>query len=576
VTPPSAQAPSGWRVLAERATRLAARPGVALALPLGLAVAASWRVLPGQFQFDDFAVVVENPRVRDLAAFWRAPLLQDYLGGQRPVAELTYALNHAWGGFEPWNFHLTNLVIHLVAVVLAWAVGRQLLRLAGLARADGLATVAAGLFALHPLQSQAVSYVAQRAESLASALYLAGLLALLAADRRHPGWRAGLAWLVAAVAFLAGLGTKTIVVTLPLAWLLLAALVPSQERRAERLGWRGRLLLAAPLLAFDAFFSIRTVASLRGADVGLSVPGLTPWTYLQTQCRVVAIYLRLLVWPAGQTVDWHLEPSRLLAGPTWLLAAAFLVALVAGALALARWGRHRSTQDGAAARVAGAGVLWFFLLLAPTSSVVPIVDLLMEHRVYLASWGLFLAVAVAGDRLLDRLPGASRRSIGPALVAASWLALAGLLHARNAVWESQRALWTDAAQRVPDNPRAWYNLGYRALRDGRFEEAVADLGRGLPLVTGEPLYLGRMYGFLGEAQLRLGRLDDAERTLQQGLQLFPGDPVLRLLRVKTLHALGRDDEACLGLGLLASRPDPGAGDELETLWDELGCGAPSR
>jgi tetratricopeptide (TPR) repeat protein len=464
--------------------------------------------------------------------------------GQRPLTLLTFALNYAYGQLEPWNFHVTSLLLHLVAVALAWAAARALLRLAGAARAEWLAVAVAGLFALHPLQSQAVSYVAQRAEVLASAFYLAGLLLLLRADRRGLGWRAAPLWLGAALAFLLGYGAKPIVVTLPAAWLLVAALLPSPEARASLLPWRSRLLALAAGGAAMAVLAVFTLSGLTGIDGGFSVPGLPPWRYLLSQLGVVTTYLRLLAWPAGQCVDWNLAPAASLTEPAVLAAGLFLLALAGGALALALRARHVEGPGGAAARVAGVGVLWFFLVLSTTSSVVPLVDLLMEHRVYLASLGPFLAVAVGVERLLAARAGAAARWAGPALVVAAWVACAATLHARNAVWETPWALWTDAVQKAPGNGRAWANLAAALETEGRFAEEVEVVQRGLARAEALPVGLAsRLQAQLGGALTRLGRLEEAERALARATELFPFDSILIENRALNLIALGRPAEA---------------------------------
>jgi tetratricopeptide (TPR) repeat protein len=527
----------------DRASRWLRRPWLTLAIPLALAVAATWRVLPGEFQFDDQSAVVENLAVKDLGRFLAGPLWRDFLDGQRPVTTLTFALNYAYGRLEPWNYHVTNLLLHLVAVVLAWAVGRAILRLAGAARADALAVVAAGLFALHPLQSQAVSYVAQRAEVLASCCFLAGLACLLAADRRGLGWRGAPWWVGAALAFLVGLGAKAIVVTLPAAWLLVMALAPSPAARPALLPWRLRLAAVAPALAGLAAWAASALGALKGAEQGFAIPGLPPWRYLLSQLGVVTTYLRLLAWPAGQSVDWHLTPPGSPLEAPVLAAGLFLAALAGGALTLALRARQGVGPDGAAARVAGTGVLWFFLVLSTTSSVVPLADLLMEHRVYLPSLGLFLAVAVAAERLLARAPAGAARRAGPALVAAAWLGCAALLHARNAVWETRRALWADAVEKAPRNPRAWNNLAAAALDEGRWAEAVEVLRLGLPRVSGDAAVIARMHANLGGALMHLGRHREAERTLAEAAAIFPWDAVLSEYRALNLIALGRLEEA---------------------------------
>jgi protein O-mannosyl-transferase len=532
-----------------------ARLALGLAVPLALAVAASWRVLPGEFQFDDEHAIVENPAVKALSPFLTAAPWRAALSGGRPVTELTFALNYAYARLEPWNYHLTNLLIHLGAVVLAGAVARRLLRLAGAARPEGVAVAVAGLFALHPLQSQAVSYVVQRAESLAAALYLAGLLCLLHAEERPPGRRA--APLAGGfLLFAAGLGAKATVVTLPAAWLLLAALVPAPSARPRLLGWRARLLAACPFLALDVIFVATTVSALRGPEIGLAVEGLPPSTYLLTQLPVVATYLRLLAWPAGQAVDWHLTPARVLSGPV-ILSGLLLAALAGGALRLALRARRREGADAAAARLAGAGLLWFFLVLSPSSSVVPVIDLLVEHRAYLPALGVFLAAAVGGERALARLGGRLPAWAPAALTAAVWLALAGSLHARNAVWETRRALWSDAVAKVPDNPRAWANLALAASQEGRAEEAVRLYRQALPLAEQEPVVLIRLLGNLGIELARLGRLEEAEQALRRAVTIQPW-PTLRNDLAAILTVRGKLDEAeALLRAVLADAPDQG-------------------
>jgi tetratricopeptide (TPR) repeat protein len=513
-------------------------------------VAAYWRVLPGEFQFDDAEFVVDNAGIKDLGAFGSAAHWLGALRSGRPLVELTFALNYAYGGLEPWNFHLTNLLIHLAAVVLAWSVARRLLRLAGAASADGQALVVAGLFALHPLQSEAVSYVWQRGESLAALLYLAALACLLRADE-EPATRSRPAWLLGGfLTFLLGLATKATVVTLPAAWLLLTALVPAPAARDGLVPWRRRLAPALALLALDAAFSLRLLFGLQGPDVGLGT-GLSPWTYLLTQLRVLPTYLRLLAWPSGQSVDWYLLPGRLLTQPATTLSGLLVVAAAAGALWLALRSRRREDAGGAAARVAGAGLLWFFLVLAPTSSLVPIVDLLVEHRVYLPSLGVFLAATAVAERALSAW---APPRLAPVLAVATWLALAGLLHARNAAWVTRRALWTDAAAQAPENPRAWTNLGTAASREGRSEEALGHWQRGLALTAAEPAVRCRILGNVGLEQLKLGRLEEAEASLRRAVDLERWPSVENGL-ASVLMARGKliEAEAVL-VGLLAREP----------------------
>jgi hypothetical protein len=361
-----------------------------LAVPMLLAVAAYGRVLRGDFLYDDVRVVQQNPALQELGGVLRG-FWGSLLHGGRPTAEVTFALSHAMGGPVPWAFHSVNLLLHLAVVVLVFLFTREVLRLAGRGPGCGVAVAVAGIFALHPMQSQAVSYVSQRSEVLASGLYLATLLLLQRAGKPGAAVRRALAGVAALALFTLGMGAKAIVATAPLAWMLLLAMVPPSSVPGEPPRWRWRLLPFAPLALVGIFLVRGALRAVEGRpDAGFSVPGATPASYFLTQWRAVATYVRLLFWPAGQNADWSFPMSRSMGEPAVQVAGAFLVSLLAGAGIL--WWRSRRGNDLASAdgRAAAFGVAWFFLLLAPTSTFLPIADVLVEHRVYLASWGLIL------------------------------------------------------------------------------------------------------------------------------------------------------------------------------------------
>ena len=500
------------------------RPPTALLLaaPLLLAAGAYARVLHGEFVYDDLRVVGSRPALGDPAAALGG-YVDGLLHGGRPTTEVTFALSHAMGGGTPTAFHAGNLLLHLAVVILVFLFTREVLRLAGREPSSGVAVAVAGIFALHPMQSQAVSYVSQRSEVLASGLYLATLLLLLRAGR--PG-----AWAVrtlaaagALVLFVLGMGAKPVVATAPLAWLLLSAMVPAAGTRREPIRPGRALLLLAPLVVVGALLVQGALQSVAGRpDAGFSVPGTTPWTYFLTQWRAVATYVRLLAWPAGQNADWTFPASRGLDEPAVLGAGAFLAALLVGAALL--WRRSRSGTNRAAAdgRAAAFGVAWFFLLLSPTSTFLPIADVLVEHRVYLASWGLFLAAVLGGDHLLARVAPGRRALVSGVVVGAVWVLLAVTLHRRNAVWETELAFWTDVVAKSPTKARPYLGLGVAKGRRGDVAGAVADFRAGLERVsrfaTADRLSL---LNDLGAALIDLGRFAEAVAPLREAKRLDP-------------------------------------------------------
>jgi len=484
-----------------------------LLLPLAGAAAAYARVLHGEFVFDDQVGVA----VRDLGGALRS-FGVEWLRAGRPLTDLTFALNYRAGRIDPWGYHLVNVLLHLSAAGLVWLFTRTILERAGAARPDGVAVMVAGVFALHPLQSEAVSYVSQRAECLASALALATLLLLLDAESRAGTARGRWESALAVVTFIAALGAKPVAVTTPIAYLLVTAAEPPRLAPVGPSPWAGRLLRIAPLMALEAVYVGATLRALRSnPTAGFAVPAVRWQEYLLTQGRAVLTYLRLVLWPAGQSADWDFPPSHG-ADAVTVGAWAALLAIGGGAGALYWRTRRSGSEEGAAGRVASVGIGWFFLLLAPTSSFIPILDPLAEHRVYLASWGPMVAVAVGAERLLAR---ARWRGAAIAGMAGAWLALGTSLYERNAVWQSARALWTDVVRKAPANGRAHLSLAEASRREGDLEAALQECELALRdprrVIGGEAAVLTEFAVVL----MDLGRTTDALSVLDRSLALDP-------------------------------------------------------
>jgi len=497
------------------------RAALLLAVPLLLAAAAYRRVLHGEFLYDDLATGAGRPSLPGLGAVASGAWASFWRGG-RPVADLTFALDRWLGGLDPWGAHVVSAGLHLLTAVLVWRLALAVLGLAGAARVRGQALAVAGIWALHPLQSQAVSYLTQRAEVLASLFMVAALLAFLGAERAGLGRRAWPRLGLALLAFAAALGAKAMAVTLPALWALVAWAAPGPAARAAGPGWRSRGLALALPAALAIGHGAATVRGLDGAgNAGFEVAGLDPWSYLLTQLRVVATYLRLLLWPAGQSVDWAVEPSRSLAEPAALACGLLLLLLGAGAVALVVLGRRRDGEDRAAARVAGLGLLWFLLVLAPTSTVVPLADLLVEHRPYLASLGVVLAAVALGERAAARLRWRQAGLAAMGVVAALWLALAAALHARNAVWESGLALWRDATAGGRGTARASIALGNELARLGDPGGALAAYRMAFDKARGRPFEEAHALHNAGVLLAGAGRLDEAERVMRGATQRAP-------------------------------------------------------
>lgn len=412
------------------------RPLPWLLLATGLAYL---NALAAGFQFDDFNVIVDNPAVHSLAAWWEG------MPGMRPLLKLSYVLN--WQADPgPAGFHAVNLLLHLVNVALVWRLTDHLPAPAGQVgglRARILATL---LFALHPIQTESVTYVSGRSMTLMATFGLAGLLAWLEAPARtRPRLWYGLAGLLLAAAIL----TKEVAVVLPLTLLLLCP--------------HGRARLA-PLLLAGLFLAI--LFGLFGYQRLLTEPmprGLA--ANLLSEANAVYYLLGQLFRPHALNIDPELPE---LAG--WSLLSIVQVAGLAAAAAAAWLGRQRWPWLTFA-------VAWFIILLLPTHSLIPRLDLASERHLYLAVLGPFWLAAVG----LAALPGRAAWRL-----AAVGLAVAGITftHLRNQDYRDEVSLWRQTTALAPGNARAWNNLGWAYHLAGKREAARQAFRRALAIEPG--------------------------------------------------------------------------------------------
>lgn len=478
--------------------------------------AAYHNSLGGPFVFDDVPAIVENPSIRRLWPL--GPVLAPELDGGltisgRPLVNLSLALNYALGGGAVRGYHLVNLLIHALAgLVLFGAVRRTWARFRP-AEALPAAFCVALLWLLHPLQTAAVTYVVQRAESLVALCYLLTLYGFIrGVEPDHRGRWFGLSL----TSCLAGMASKEVMATAPLLVLLYdRTFVAGTFREAWRLRWRYYLGLAGTWLLL-AWLVAGTTG--RGGTAGFGTT-IGPWSYLLTQCQAIVHYLRLAVWPDPLVFDYGTATvSRL--GDVWPQALLLVALAAATVLALVRrpvWG------------FAGA---WLFLVLAPSSSIVPVASQTMaEHRMYLPLAALVVLV-VAG--LQARL---GRRSVVVSGVLAALLV--GLTLRRNTDYRSEVVLWTDTVAKQPANGRAHNNLGKAVFAAGRPEEALAHYAEAIRLQPAAP----EPYYNLGLALARAGRPAEAVARYEEALRLQPAYPEAHNNLGNVLLASGRLDEA---------------------------------
>ncbi len=526
------------------------------ALLLIWSIGAAWHnSFSGPFVLDDAPAIAENPTIRHI---WPpGDVLSPPGDGQtvtgRPLLNLSFALNWAVSGDAVWSYHVANLGIHVCAALALFGILWRTWQQPGLERRFGaaalpLALVATLMWAVHPLNTESVSYIAQRAESLAGLFYLLVLYAFVrstGAEACAGRWQT-----LAVAACLAGMATKETMVSAPLVVLLYdRTLVAGSFRGAFRTrGWFYVALAATWLLLGWLVYG----AGTRGHTAGFGL-GVTSWTYLLTQCRAIFHYLRLAVWPGPLVLNYgfQIEPSALAVLP---LAVVLLTLVVATAVAL--W-------EKAPIGIAGA---WFFAILAPSSSVIPVVTQTMaEHRMYLP----LAAVVAVGTGAAYLLLGRTAIFLGLIIAAV----LGATTVRRNEDYRNELAIWRNTVAKCGQSSRSYGELANALNRSGQTREAIAAYETALHLKPDNamarcnlanvllesgrpeealhhfeiaahdlPQLAAARYG-LGNALVRLGRPLEAIPHYEQALRLDPTLTGARNNLGNVLELAGRPTEA---------------------------------
>jgi Flp pilus assembly protein TadD len=421
--------------------------------------------LSAPFIFDDDAVVVENATIRSSSPL--SGLLTTPGGGAptagRPLANFSFALNYAIGGLDVRGYHAVNVGVHLICALLLFGIIRRTLARSGELRPDAVALACALVWMVHPLQSETVDYISARTESM-MALFL--LLTLYCSLRAH-GAAAPVVWQFGAVVSCA-LGTackESMAAALPLVVLYDRVFLFPSWKETMRSRWPLYAGLATSWLELAWLVSHGPRGSSAGwsPDPGLVTP-VTPWVYLLNQAVMIVHYLRLTFWPSGMVLDYGVPRALTLAQ----VAPQMMFVALLGILTIVALVRNP------AAGFLGA---WFFVTLAPTSSIVPIhTEVGAERRMYLASMAVVVLTVVAAHRWVERRVRASadggrstRMQFAAAVVVVA--ALVSTTIVRNAEYASPLTMWRTVVDRWP-NGRARWALATQLKAAGRADEVL--------------------------------------------------------------------------------------------------------
>ena len=407
------------------------------------------------FVFDDVRSIVNQ------ADALSGPLVDLLVGDPRPAVTLSLWLNYQWGELSVWGYHLINVLLHALCVLVLWRVLALVIRRRRYgSQGEGVAFATALLWAVHPLHTESVTYIIQRSEVMAAAVHPCCLVG------HDPPGSITCPKPVDCFLFGHGGGGHDVQANcgcdhsarVPVRWRAALEDVVARSKSPCDFAWWA-FASAGVLWVTGAVEPLWNTTPNSEAGVGLSVVTATPLEYFRTQPEVLTAYLRLIFWPANLCLDHD-----------WPLQGSWLAALVPGLLLLG--GVVVGVVLAVARHWAALPVLGFFALMAPTSSVIPIRDVMVEHRTYLASAAVVLMLVAGSSWAIGAVARSRSGVVGTSITALVALTLLSLTRERNVDYRTPVSIWQDTVDHAPHNHRAWVNLGVAQCLAGEREAGL--------------------------------------------------------------------------------------------------------
>jgi len=471
------------------------KPAVLVLLFIAVTVTAYSNTFDVPFQFDDEMSISMNPLVTSVSNI--PTILEGSKGpfASRPIMHASFTLNYYFGKLNPRGYHIVNLILHLINGVLLYLLVTRTLSLAGYEprQRRTAAVIASMVFLLHPVQTEGVTYVISRSTLFATMFFMLGLMLYAkaaTAERRR--------WLYVAALFvvsLLGMGSRENFATFAVMVIAYDVIfITKLDVKATLRHYRAYVPVFLSV-AYLAYIILNNTYDVSGEFNVVSVP---PVDYFFTEFKVQWTYLRLLVLPLNQNIDYDYPISHSLFEPATLAAMIGYLGLWVFAL------RNAKKRP-----VASFSLLWFLVTLIPISFGVTVLglrldDVIFEHRLYLPGAGIIMGASVAATRALEMLKERKRGIALAAIVIVLVPSLGAATFARNSVWRSDFSLWRDAALKSPGKPRPENNLGRAYAARGYRDKAIEHYKRALAIDPdfGDTLYnLGLAYSEEGHADL---------------------------------------------------------------------------
>jgi protein O-mannosyl-transferase len=463
------------------------------------------------FNFDDKALLHHMNTSSNYYNFWPVRY--------RHVIYFSFKLNQSLSGLNSLSYHLTNILFHFLSSVtillISFKTFSKRIKWEGKA-APGLAITIAFLFALHPLHTEAITYLSGRASGIGGFFFLLSLLFFIMGSERGRDLNIPLFYSLALLAFGLALLSKETTLTFPLVAILYDLCFMRNEN------WRpfkGRLLfIYFPLFVFiGAFFFFTPMIS----DLALGWLGKLEIDYALTQSRILGYALKVFLFPINLTFDYDFPPhwTRLRFVPVliWLFV---LFAVIKN---------FRKISP-----VVTFALLWFLITVSPTNSFLPRTDLLSERNLYLPSIGPIFLIAYGFYYLFFRKSEGRLSKQGMALLVTLFLILGSLLITRNSVYRTNIVLWEDTHKKSPSDLKVLHNLSHFYLEDKRYQQALVPLLR-LSRSNASDFYRAYAHSNLGSIYTQNGNFERAEKEFQKAIELEPTLP-LGYLNLGTYYA----------------------------------------
>jgi tetratricopeptide (TPR) repeat protein len=521
-----------------------------------LSLLAYSNTFESSFYFDDKPVIVKNPIIKDLRYFAQPSSARNFGGNfeyqtfkRRYFGYLTFALNYRFAGLNVTGYHILNLLIHISTALLLYffviiSFRTPFLRKSSIEYyARYIALFTALLFACHPLQTQAVTYIWQRVTSLSTMFYLLSLVAFIkwrlsregtgqeereegqqTAEYSQQGREAGsreskgrtiFLYLISLFFAVVAMKTKEIAFMLPV-MLTLYEMIFFEGKMKKRVLYLIPFLLTMLIIPLTLISIDKPIGDLIG-DASETIKGHTELSrgeYLLAEFRVLITYLRLIFLPVNQNLDYDYPRYYSFFNIEVFTSFVFLALLFGVSIYLL----YRYRVSVPQTRLISFGIIWFFVNLLLESSVIPLNNVIFEHRMYLPSVGVFSALTVAIFMVINRWKEYSR--IITVILALIIIALTGATYARNSVWKDGITLWQDVVSKSPNNARAYHNLGNGYSDQGLFEQAIEQYQISIRL---SPVYPQVHYN-LGVAYESIGMIGKAIEHSQIAINQKPDYP----------------------------------------------------